>query len=122
MADRLHEEMCKRDFTISSLHADLDQKERDLVLREFRSGSARVLLTTSLLARGIDVQQVSLVINYDIPLSHEGYLHQAGRCSRFGRKGVVINFATPSDSNGILRSIEQHYKVEIEALPMNIAD
>merc|ERR1711904_473204 len=102
MADRLHEEMCKRDFTISSLHADLDQKERDLVMREFRSGSSRVLLTTSLLARGIDVQQVSIVLNYDLPsTTHEEYLHQAGRCSRFGRKGVVINFVTSLDMQAL---------------------
>merc|ERR1711904_689897 len=121
MADRLHEEMCKRDFTISSLHADLDQKERDLVMREFRSGSSRVLLTTSLLARGIDVQQVSLILNYDLPSSHEEYLHRAGRCGRFGRKGVVINFVT-SNNTGILQSMEQQYKITMKELPMDFAD
>merc|ERR1719454_929793 len=60
-------EMSKRDFTVSTMHAELDQKERDLIMREFRSGSSRVLISTDLLARGIDVQQVSLVINYDLP-------------------------------------------------------
>merc|ERR1711985_140597 len=116
--DFLAEKMSKRDFTVSCFHAELDQKERDLVMREFRSGSSRVLLTTSLLARGIDVQQVSLVVNYDLPSSHAEYLHQAGRCSRFGRKGVVINFITP-DNIQTLRNLEQHYKLQIEEMPMD---
>merc|ERR1719375_240801 len=64
--DFLSEELQKRDFTVSCMHADLDQKERDLIMREFRSGSSRILISTDLLARGIDVQQVSLVINYDL--------------------------------------------------------
>ena len=61
------EKMHGRDFTVSAMHGDMDQKERDVIMREFRSGSSRVLITTDLLARGIDVQQVSLVINYDLP-------------------------------------------------------
>merc|ERR1712214_106051 len=77
--DFLAEQLQKRDFTISTMHADLDQKERDLVMREFRSGSSRVLISTDLLARGIDVQQVSLVINYDLPAKMENYLHRIGR-------------------------------------------
>merc|ERR1712151_306449 len=67
--DFIADQLAKRDFTISTLHSDLDQMERELVMREFRSGSSRVLISTDLLARGIDVQQVSLVINYDLPLS-----------------------------------------------------
>ena len=65
--DWLTEKMHGRDFTVSAMHGDMDQKERDVIMREFRSGSSRVLITTDLLARGIDVQQVSLVINYDLP-------------------------------------------------------
>ena len=57
-------------------HGDMDQKERDVIMREFRSGSSRVLITTDLLARGIDVQQVSLVINYDLPTNRENYIHR----------------------------------------------
>merc|ERR1712144_64626 len=63
--DWLAEKMSARDFTVSCVHGDMDQKDRDLIMREFRSGSSRVLISTDLLARGIDVQQVSLVINYD---------------------------------------------------------
>ena len=90
----LTEKMHARDFTCSAIHADLDQKERELIMREFRSGSSRVLITTDVLARGIDVQQVSLVINYDLPTNRENYIHRIGRGGRFGRKGVAINFVT----------------------------
>jgi len=117
LTDQLH----KRDFTISSMHADLDQKERDLVMREFRSGSSRVLVSTDLLARGIDVQQVSLVINYDLPQNMENYLHRIGRSGRFGRKGVAINFVTNQDVRA-MKDIEKYYHTQIEEMPMDIAD
>uniref|UniRef100_A0A3B4WSU0 Helicase C-terminal domain-containing protein n=1 Tax=Seriola lalandi dorsalis TaxID=1841481 RepID=A0A3B4WSU0_SERLL len=93
----LTEKMHARDFTCSAIHADLDQKEREVIMREFRSGSSRVLITTDVLARGIDVQQVSLVINYDLPTNRENYIHRIGRGGRFGRKGVAINFLTNDD-------------------------
>lgn len=74
--DWLTENLRSRDFTVSALHGDLDQKERTVIMKEFRTGSSRVLITTDLLARGIDVQQVSLVINYDIPSNRENYIHR----------------------------------------------
>mmetsp|Transcript_78274 Transcript_78274/g.253194 ORF Transcript_78274/g.253194 Transcript_78274/m.253194 type:complete len:392 (-) Transcript_78274:83-1258(-) len=119
--DFLAEQLAKRDFTISTMHADLDQKERDLVMREFRSGSSRVLISTDLLARGIDVQQVSLVINFDLPQNMENYLHRIGRSGRFGRKGVAINFVTNSDVRA-MKDIEKYYHTQIEEMPMDIAD
>jgi len=119
--DFLADQLQKRDFTISTMHADLDQKERDLVMREFRSGSSRVLISTDLLARGIDVQQVSLVINYDLPQNMENYLHRIGRSGRFGRKGVAINFVTNSDVRA-MKDIEKFYHTQIEEMPMDIAD
>ena len=81
--------------------------------REFRSGSTRVLITTDLLARGIDVQQVSLVINYDLPTNRENYIHRIGRSGRFGRKGVSINFITQGDVH-YLRDIEEFYDTHVE--------
>ncbi|GBN91979.1 Eukaryotic initiation factor 4A-II, partial [Araneus ventricosus] len=119
--DWLMEKMHSRDFTVSALHGDMDQKERDIIMREFRSGSSRVLITTDLLARGIDVQQVSLVINYDLPTNRENYIHRIGRGGRFGRKGVAINFVTEDDKR-VLRDIEQFYNTQIEEMPMNVAD
>merc|ERR1739838_1181182 len=119
--DWLTEKMHSRDFTVSAMHGDMDQKERDVIMREFRSGSSRVLITTDLLARGIDVQQVSLVINYDLPTNRENYIHRIGRGGRFGRKGVAINFVTEEDKR-TLRDIETFYNTTIEEMPMNVAD
>jgi len=119
--DFLADQMQKRDFTVSTMHADLTQQERALVMREFRSGSSRVLISTDLLARGIDVQQVSLVINYDLPQNMENYLHRIGRSGRFGRKGVAINFVTNSDVRA-MKDIEKFYHTQIEEMPMDIAD
>lgn len=117
----LEKEMEKRDFTVSVIHADLDQAQRNLVMRQFQSGSSRVLISTDLLARGIDVQQVSLVINFDLPGSTENYLHRIGRSGRFGRKGVAINFVTSRDVRHMQR-IESFYDTQIEELPADIAD
>merc|ERR1711972_761364 len=119
--DFLADQLQKRDFTISTMHAELDQKERDLVMREFRSGSSRALISTDLLARGIDVQQVSLVINFDLPPNMENYLHRIGRSGRFGRKGVAINFVTNQDVRS-MKDIERYYHTQIEEMPMDIAD
>jgi len=119
--DWLTEKMHQRDFTVSAMHGDMDQKERDVIMREFRSGSSRVLITTDLLARGIDVQQVSLVINYDLPTNRENYIHRIGRGGRFGRKGVAINFVTDEDRRA-LQDIEKFYNTQIDEMPMNVAD
>jgi translation initiation factor 4A len=119
--DWLTEEMQSKDFTVSSMHGDMDQREREIIMREFRSGSSRVLITTDLLARGIDVQQVSLVINFDLPTNRENYIHRIGRSGRFGRKGVAINFLTDGDVR-YLRDIEGFYQTQITEMPMNVAD
>jgi len=119
--DWLTEKMRARDFTVSSSHGDMDQNRRDVIMREFRSGSSRVLITTDLLARGIDVQQVSLVINYDLPSQPENYLHRIGRSGRFGRKGVAINFVCKEDEV-TLKNIQKFYKTVIEELPSHITE
>jgi len=119
--DNLAAYMTDKDFTVSCMHADLEQKERDLIMREFRSGSSRVLISTDLLARGIDVQQVSLVINYDIPRDMENYLHRIGRSGRFGRKGVAINFVTNSEGR-LIQEIQRYYHTQIEEMPCDVAD
>jgi len=119
--DWLTDQMKMKEFTVSSTHGDISQKERDVILNEFRTGSSRVLITTDLLARGIDVQQVSLVINYDLPRNLENYIHRIGRSGRFGRKGTSINFVTEDDV-ATLRELEQFYSTKIEEMPSHIAD
>ncbi|KAF4396783.1 hypothetical protein F8388_004751 [Cannabis sativa] len=108
--DWLTEKMRSNNFTVSAMHGDMPQKERDAIMGEFRDGTTRVLITTDVWARGLDVQQVSLVINYDLPNNRELYIHRIGRSGRFGRKGVAINFVK-SDDVKISRDIEQYYNV-----------
>ncbi|KAJ3062946.1 translation initiation factor eIF4A [Podochytrium sp. JEL0797] len=117
----LTEKMHAREFTVSALHGEMTQQEREVIMKEFRSGSSRVLITTDLLARGIDVQHVSLVINYDLPSNRENYIHRIGRGGRFGRKGVAINFVAGDDAR-MLRDIETFYSTQIDEMPLNIAD
>jgi len=117
----LTEKMRKANFTVVSMHGQMEQFERDEIMSQFRTGDARVLITTDLWARGIDVSQISLVINYDLPNDRELYLHRIGRSGRFGRKGVAINFVKNEDIR-ILRDIEQFYSTQIDEMPMNVAE
>ncbi|MCO5587181.1 hypothetical protein L7F22_041128 [Adiantum nelumboides] len=117
----LTEKMRSHNFTVSCMHSDMPQKERDAIMSDFREGNTRVLITTDVWARGLDVQQVSLVINYDLPNNRELYIHRIGRSGRFGRKGVAINFVRTDDIR-ILRDIEQYYSTQIDEMPMNVAD
>ena len=116
--DWLTDKMREANFTVSSMHGEMPQKERDSIMQDFRQGNSRVLISTDVWARGIDVQQVSLVINYDLPTNRENYIHRIGRSGRFGRKGVAINFVT-SDDVRILRDIELYYSTQIDEMPMN---
>ncbi|KAM0892029.1 hypothetical protein ACQ4PT_026012 [Festuca glaucescens] len=119
--DWLTERMRTNNFTVSAMHGDMPQKERDAIMADFRCGTTRVLITTDMWARGVDVQQVSLVVNYDIPNNCELHIHRIGRSGRFGRKGVVINFVRKEDICA-LRDIEQFYSTQIDEMPVNVAD
>jgi len=116
----LTEQMHARDFTVSAIHADLPQDERSLIVKEFRSGLSRVLITTDVLARGIDVQQVNMVINYDLPSDISNYVHRIGRSGRFGRKGVAINLLGKNDIR-TASEIESYYSTNIDELPCDLA-
>ncbi|KAJ1733146.1 RNA helicase [Coemansia biformis] len=119
--DWLAKQMEDANFTVAAMHGEMLQKERDAIMTKFRQGTSRVLITTDIWARGIDVQQVSLVINYDMCTNRENYIHRIGRSGRFGRKGVAINFVT-SDDIMLLRDIEQYYSTQIDEMPMNVTD
>ena len=119
--DFVSEELKKKGHMVSSIHGDLKQFERDQVMRDFRNGATRVLITTDLLARGIDVYQVSLVINYELPREKETYIHRIGRSGRFGRKGNAINFVTPAEKDE-LDIIQKYYNTTIEALPSDLSE
>eukprot|EP00998_Keelungia_sp_KM082_P000138 NODE_1015_length_1509_cov_307.825615_g1004_i0.p1 GENE.NODE_1015_length_1509_cov_307.825615_g1004_i0~~NODE_1015_length_1509_cov_307.825615_g1004_i0.p1 ORF type:complete len:396 (+),score=112.98 NODE_1015_length_1509_cov_307.825615_g1004_i0:102-1289(+) len=118
--DWLADQLNQKEFTVSFMHADMTKQEREKVMATFKSGSSRVLISTDLLARGIDVQHVSIVINFDLPGNRENYLHRIGRSGRYGRKGVAINFVNQRDIQ-TLKDLESFYHTQIEELPMDFA-
>lgn len=118
--DWISDQLNKNNHTVSYMHADMQKGDREKVMTTFRSGSSRVLVTTDLVARGIDVHHVNIVINFDLPPNKENYLHRIGRGGRYGRKGVAINFVSQRDVD-VLREIEAHYHTQIEELPMDFA-
>lgn len=105
---------------VSCIHSELDQPERNKIMQAFRGGSARMLIATNVLARGIDVQNVSLVVNYEIPRSPEVYLHRIGRSGRFGRKGVAINFVSDREKAS-MDEITKKFNIVLEDLPEDLA-
>jgi len=120
-AEDLKEKLEKKNHTISIIHGGYNQYERNDILDDFKNGRTRTLIATDILARGIDIQQISLVVNYDIPYRVEPYLHRIGRSGRWGRKGVGINLVTLDDATN-LKKIEKFYDTIIEPLPMNFMD
>jgi translation initiation factor 4A len=117
----LSEKLSEEGYPVSSIHGDITQVDRDKIMKNFRKGETRVLITTDLLARGIDVKAVSLVINYDLPEDMQSYIHRIGRTGRFGRKGWAINFVMKTDDK-YMRSIENFYQTQILEMPDTIPD
>jgi translation initiation factor 4A len=121
MLNILNERLLNENYPISYIHGDMDQTTREKNLLDFKNGKTRILLSTDLLARGIDIQQLSLVINFDLPREKETYIHRIGRSGRYGRKGVAINFVTDEDI-GKLKELESYYNTNIEVMPQNLGD
>ena len=119
-AEWLAETMTKSGFPITCIHGDMDVKDRMERMKSFRRGETRVLISTDLLARGIDVQQVSLVINYELPREIDNYIHRIGRSGRYGRKGTAINLLSTDDLR-TMRELEEHYKMTVEQLPQDLS-
>lgn len=115
----LSRRMTAEQFSVSSIHGEMPQAERELIMKDFRDGKSRVLITTDVWARGIDVEQISLIVNYDLPLAREQYIHRIGRTGRFGRRGVAISLVK-KDEIKTLKDIEQFYSTLIEELPSNL--
>ena len=120
--DWLKENLEKQNFTITCIHSKMTQQERDNIIKEFRDGKTRLLLTTDLLSRGIDIPQVNLVVNYDLPACKETYIHRIGRCGRFGKKGVSISMVKSEDQSDIktLQKMKQIFKMDIKEMPDDI--
>jgi len=119
--DDLQEAMTSDNFPVKKIHGKMPDDERKSVHKEFKAGGCRVLITSDLFARGIDVQQVSIVINFDIPRNEHTYLHRIGRSGRWGRKGIAINFQTKHDATR-LKKFEEYYQTQIVEMPSNYTE
>jgi ATP-dependent RNA helicase DDX19/DBP5 len=114
-ADMVHQTLQSGGYTCSVLHSALEGHQRDETMQAFRDGASNVLITTNVLARGVDVDNVCLVINYDVPVDGKGepdfetYLHRIGRTGRFGRKGTAINLISDERSVEVLAAIENYF-------------
>jgi translation initiation factor 4A len=115
----LYDAMKEDEFPVCCIHSNMDKTAREISFNEFKSGGSRILISSNVTARGIDIQQVSIVINFDIPKSVDTYLHRIGRSGRWGRKGVGINFITRRDVN-LMKEIESHYACEIAEMPKDV--
>jgi len=118
----IEQKLLENNFTASLIHSNMNQCDRDTILHNFREGYTRILLTTDLLSRGIDIPQVNMVINYDIPSNHETYVHRIGRCGRFDKKGIAIMLVKMKDSIDIkiFNRLKYYYKININEMPMDI--
>jgi translation initiation factor 4A len=114
----LYNAMMEDGFSVCCIHSNMDKIDRNRIFQLFRSGDTRIMISSDITARGIDIQQVSTVINFDLTRNVHTYLHRIGRGGRWGRKGVAINFISPYDIHDI-RAIEKHYHIDIPELPAN---
>ena len=112
--------LTENNFSNAYIHGDMTLDQRKDIMVRFRTGEIRMLISTDLLCRGIDVQQVSLVINYEVPYRIENYIHRIGRSGRFGRKGVAINFANDRELK-MIKDIERYYSTSVEVFPSDIS-
>jgi len=119
-AEWLAKQLAAQGFTLEYIHGEMEVADRKKRMEDFRSGQVRVLISTDLLARGIDVQQVSLVVNYELPVQRENYIHRIGRSGRYGKKGVAINLIYGGEMNS-LKEIEKHYSTTVHELPDDLA-
>jgi translation initiation factor 4A len=119
--NNLYDRLSRDEYPVSYIHGDMQTIEREKNLNDFKNGITRIMLSTDLLSRGIDIQQLSLVINFDLPRNKETYIHRIGRSGRYGRKGTAINFITDEDT-AHMKEIEDFYNTKIEEMPQNLAD
>ena len=117
--EELTNAMLNDDFPVNCLHSNMSKQEREKNYDQFRNGKSRVLISSNVTARGIDIQQVSTVINFDVPRDIHTYLHRIGRSGRWGRKGTAINLITRRDVEKI-KEIESYYACQINPLPENM--
>lgn len=120
-AEKVSKELIDQEFVVGCIHGALPQESRNQVMKEFREGANRVLVSTDLLARGIDVHQVGLIINFELPQRKENYIHRIGRAGRYGRRGVAINLISVNEA-AYLVEIQNYYQTQIKELPTDLGE
>ena len=120
-AEQIAEKMAAQGYPVTCLHGELEKPERTHRMKQFISGETRVMIATDIIARGIDVQQISLVINYELPMHRENYVHRIGRAGRYGRKGTTINLLLPEEVD-MMKDICEHYGMQLKTLPPDISN
>lgn len=118
--EKLAQQMTEKNFVVSCIHGSMPMEKRNEVMKEFREGASRILISTDLLARGIDVHQVGLVINFELPSKKENYIHRIGRGGRYGRRGVAINLISNHEAHYLLE-IQEFYQTHIDQLPYDLS-
>ena len=119
-AERLSEKMTENGFQVGCIHGKMEQEDRNNMMRQFREGAVRILISTDLTGRGIDVHQVGLVINFELPSKKESYIHRIGRSGRYGRRGIAINLVSFHELSQMTR-IQGFYSTEILDLPTDLS-
>ena len=120
-AEKLSEKMSGHGYPVSCVHGELEKPERERRMKNFLAGESRVMIATDMIARGIDVQQISLVINYELPQNHETYIHRIGRAGRFGRKGVTINILLPEEVQ-TMKDIAEKFNIILKETPQDLSN
>ncbi|CAH8868007.1 unnamed protein product [Trichobilharzia szidati] len=118
--DWLASQLNREGFTVACAHGDLDQVQRESVMKQFRSGECRILISSDMWARGIDVQTVGLVVNFDLPINTSEYLHRIGRSGRFGRTGLAVSFIAGGEDRKQLLEICNYYQIAIPPAPARL--
>ena len=120
-AEHIAEKMSAQGYPVTCIHGELDKADRTHRMEQFIKGETRVMVATDIIARGIDIQQISLVINYELPTNRENYVHRIGRAGRYGRKGTTINLLIPEEVE-MMKVIATHYGMNLKQLPPDISN
>lgn len=119
-AAELNKLLVECNFPSICIHSGMSQEERLTKYKSFKEGHKRILVATDLVGRGIDIERVNIVINYDMPDSADTYLHRVGRAGRFGTKGLAITFVSSASDSDVLNQVQERFEVDIKELPEQI--
>ncbi|OEL18340.1 DEAD-box ATP-dependent RNA helicase 56, partial [Dichanthelium oligosanthes] len=119
-AAELNKLLCECNFPSICIHSGMTQEERLTRYKNFKEGHKRILVATDLVGRGIDIERVNIVVNYDMPDSADTYLHRVGRAGRFGTKGLAITFVSSASDSDVLNQVQERFEVDIKELPEQI--